>query len=296
MPQGSRLVITDSGLGGLHVAGLLLQHLAHAPLPLEVVYVNAVPSDDRGYNAMPHREERLAVFNTVLHRIQEQLAPDHIFVACHSLSVLLPEVDFVQQHPDQVTGMVPLSQALLKQAPAGLKLLFTTPSTHEEGTYTHFLQQHLPASGPVWGQPCPELASAISADASGKVAAPLIREYTHAAWEATGRPSAAQVFLGCTHYAFQASQFLSELRSLGLEELTLLSPNQSAAEALLDAFQTRAEKPLAGRAPGALCYSPYELPAPEQRTLATYLTSLSPLLRDALGRLQVAPDLVKPLS
>ncbi len=292
MLRAPRLVITDSGLGGLHVAGWLLKQLAHQPFPLEVVYVNAVPSDDRGYNAMPHRDERLAVFNTVLQRIHAQLAPDHIFVACHSLSVLLPEIPFVQTHPRQVTGMVPLSQDLLLQAPPGLKLLFTTPSTHAEGTYTSLFEN----ASDVWGQPCPELASAISADASGHQAQPLLCSYATAAWEATGRPEAAQVFLGCTHYAFQADLFLRELRALGIVDLTLLSPNQVAAEALKQAFQPASEKSLAGSAPSALCYSPYALPEQEQRTLSTYLTPLSPLLSQAVADLQVVPELAQPLS
>ena len=66
-----KLVITDSGLGGLSVCAKLLQLLsepAGANYPnysaedLQITYINAVPSNNRGYNSMSGRAEQLKTF------------------------------------------------------------------------------------------------------------------------------------------------------------------------------------------------------------------------------------------
>ena len=70
-----KLVITDSGLGGLSVCAKLLQLLSDPPgenYPnnpaddLQITYINAVPSNNRGYNSMSGKAEQLKTFEIIL--------------------------------------------------------------------------------------------------------------------------------------------------------------------------------------------------------------------------------------
>ncbi|MEC8543480.1 MAG: hypothetical protein VXY89_07975, partial [SAR324 cluster bacterium] len=88
-----RLVVTDSGLGGLSVcADLLKAPTGSAAKNTELLYVNAAPDPRRSYNSMESLAEKQDVFQTFLHRLANSYQPDHIFVACHTLSALLSEI------------------------------------------------------------------------------------------------------------------------------------------------------------------------------------------------------------
>ena len=65
------IVITDSGLGGLSVCAQLIHLLKNYSAPensdplssnLKITYVNAVPSNDRGYNKMSGKKEQIETF------------------------------------------------------------------------------------------------------------------------------------------------------------------------------------------------------------------------------------------
>ena len=91
-----RLVITDSGLGGLSVcADLLKAPTGPAAKNIELLYVNAAPDPRRSYNSMESLAEKQEVFQTFLHRLADSYQPDHIFVACHTLSALLPDTQSI---------------------------------------------------------------------------------------------------------------------------------------------------------------------------------------------------------
>ncbi len=95
------LVITDSGLGGLSICAQLMRLIkerAKSTLPqlpvddLHITYVNAVPADERGYNFMSGRAEQLETFEKILLNTDKLFAPDYVFVACGTLSVLLEKL------------------------------------------------------------------------------------------------------------------------------------------------------------------------------------------------------------
>jgi len=97
-----KLVITDSGLGGLSVCAKLLQLLSepaganHPNYPaddLQITYINAVPSNNRGYNSMSGKAEQLKTFEIILRNTEKIFSPHHIFVACGTLSVLLDDLE-----------------------------------------------------------------------------------------------------------------------------------------------------------------------------------------------------------
>ena len=70
------LVITDSGLGGLSVCAklmfLLKEHASkekHSGINLRITYINASPSNDRGYNDMSDIVEQNSAFKKILKNV-----------------------------------------------------------------------------------------------------------------------------------------------------------------------------------------------------------------------------------
>ena len=139
------LLITDSGLGGLSMLARLvilleLQRMDQPYLGIEIVYVNAVPRDNYGYNEMSTREEQIKVFNRLLENVGKKYNPDKIYVACGSLSAFMDEVPFAIKHQKIIQGIGETGNNLLKQTihdhPLEPVFVFATPTTVKEGLYS----------------------------------------------------------------------------------------------------------------------------------------------------------------
>lgn len=270
-------VITDSGLGGLSIAARCLQILAEFPPAAdsnptgELVYVNAVPRVDRGYNAMPSRQERLRTFRSLLRQVQRELQPQSIFVACHSLSLFLPELQEEFGEGLDLRGVVEptldLGRTVLAETEEDL-VIFATPSTVAESVYKNALTtEHPEWSGRIHEQSCPELASSISADAEGSSVQALIRRFVQQALAriATERPVSG--ILGCTHYGYRAELFRAALAEHGPPSSRILDPNASVAAALAS---------MVGRPESFRFISPYPIPEFERQTVSGFLHPISP--------------------
>ena len=115
------LLITDSGLGGLSMLAHLVLELeskmiGEAGSEMKMVYLNAGPRDQYGYNDMASAEERVQVFNGLLEKAEDRFQPEKIFVACGSLSALLDEVPYVEKHRQKIQGIGWIGRQLLTEA------------------------------------------------------------------------------------------------------------------------------------------------------------------------------------
>jgi glutamate racemase len=135
------IVITDSGLGGLSVAADAAVKFQQNPVFKEVnlVFANALFSDQGGYNSLQTREEKLKVFSSALQSMQDRYAPDIILVACNTLSVLIPDTEFAATSSVPVVGIVEdgVEQIAepLKDNPKGRNIIFATQTTVDEATH-----------------------------------------------------------------------------------------------------------------------------------------------------------------
>ena len=59
---------------------------------IKITYVNAVPSNDLGYNTMSGKQEQIETFEKIISNTVRMISPDNIFVACGTLSVLLNQM------------------------------------------------------------------------------------------------------------------------------------------------------------------------------------------------------------
>src|SRR5262249_28292554 len=134
--------------------------------PVRLTFANAAPANDYGYNSMPSREAKLETFDRFLTNVTRRYAPDMIYIACNTLSVLMPDTPFVQKAAIPVKGIVETGVALLLQAlekePRKTAMIFGTQTTIDSGVYPRLLQSRGVASSRIVAQACPGLADTIS--------------------------------------------------------------------------------------------------------------------------------------
>src|SRR5512142_1162434 len=109
------ILITDSGVGGLSVVAYAERFVRTHGFgePVRLTFANAAPENDYGYNSMPSREVKLQTFDRFLRKVTERYAPDSIYVACNTLSVILPDTAYVREASIPVKGIVETAAGLL---------------------------------------------------------------------------------------------------------------------------------------------------------------------------------------
>src|SRR5512136_624733 len=98
--HGWRIVITDSGLGGLSICTDLERRLraSQAGRKIDLIYVNAWPDAGYGYNDLPNPAARAAVLDKALAAMMG-FRPGLILIACNTLSVLYELTAFAKPAP-----------------------------------------------------------------------------------------------------------------------------------------------------------------------------------------------------
>src|SRR5215210_2538267 len=129
------ILITDSGVGGLSVVAYAERFVRTHGFeePVRLTFANAAPANDYGYNSMPSRDVKLQTFDRFLTNVTHRYAPDFIYVACNTLSVLLPDTPFSRKDGVPVKGIVETgAELLLRDLEADLQtlaMIFGTQTT-----------------------------------------------------------------------------------------------------------------------------------------------------------------------
>lgn len=226
-----RLVITDSGLGGLSVCASLEHSARHSggATRLTMTYVNVWPEDGRGYNDFPDTPSQAAVFDRALESISA-LQPDRLLIACNTLSILYPATRFSRTTRFPVLGIVDAGVSLFREAltsaPESSIVLLGTKTTIASGTHRDGLVAGGVDRTRICGVPCHGLATAIERDIGGPGVGELIAACARAV--AAENPLGNPVYVGlcCTHYGYVASRIAGELRRVLGREVLPLNPNQ----------------------------------------------------------------------
>jgi glutamate racemase len=292
-----KIVITDSGVGGLSVCAALESALRQsaAPYDIDVVYLNAALEDDYSYNAMPTRQEKLQTFGNFLHAALDGYAPDLLFIACNTLTVLFedPFYDAFRDRPVLGivdTGAAELLEAHRRQPQAGI-IVFATETTIGDNAYGSRLAAAGVPERQYVQQACPGLPDAISNDATGALADDLLADYVPGALaQFEQMPEQVLAFLGCTHYGYQAGVFERHLRA-SVDDVRVINPNIAAAAAMLAWIEESA----AGRGGSGRhrfrVVSRYAIPSKPLRSLPLYLGENAPDTLAALRNFSHQPSL-----
>jgi len=258
---------------------------------VELVYLNAALRDDFSYNAMASREEKLDAFDRFLESVRSRYAPDFLYIACNTLSILFDDPRF-RRH-DQVptqgiveTGTRSILAALDASGPSPI-VVFATPTTVSEGAYPSALVEAGVPAEQIVQQACPGLPDAISNDHTGGEAQALLERFVPAALAGfRTAPRKLIAFLGCTHYGYQAERFRALLAD-HCARPRIVDPNTAAAG---DILQWLGGRPGTGRL-SVRFVSPYRVPEKPLASLPRYLGDRAPATVAALRGFEHDPRL-----
>ena len=234
------LLVTDSGLGGLSVfADIAGRMEKNAPVEqISLVYFNAWPFEDKGYNHLPDMAEKAMVFNNAMEAMAE-FSPDAILIVCNTLSVIYPFTPFSRTGQIRVTGIVDHGVDLiydhLVQTPDSRVVIFATPTTIGEQTHEKALVNLGIAPGRIVTQGCIDLAGKIERDPFSPDVFGMIDANARQAALKLG-PSGGNIFaaLCCTHFGYCSQGFASALEKHTRNKIFILNPNIRMAQAVFD--------------------------------------------------------------
>ena len=280
------IVITDSGVGGLSVCAYAERFVRTRGFkePVRLTFANAAPSNDYGYNSMPSREVKLQTFDRFLRNVTERYAPDSIYVACNTLSVLLPDTPYFQKAAIPVKGIVKTGVQLLTRElqanPRSAAMIFGTQTTIDSGVYPRSLQENGVDASRIVTQACPGLADTISEDREGaRTKSEIARWVGIAIGKMPRRDAPVVACLACTHYGYRKDFFAEALGGA-----TVINPNERAVDDLFTSggdnhdvdveFVTR-----------------YAIPPSAVEALSWFLSDISPKTVTAMKSFAHVPDL-----
>ncbi|HEV7763419.1 MAG TPA: hypothetical protein VGQ76_00320 [Thermoanaerobaculia bacterium] len=286
------ILITDSGVGGLSVVAyaepFVRTHGFHEPVRL--TFANAAPANDYGYNSMPSRDEKLATFDRFLRNVAERFAPDSIYIACNTLSVLLPDTPYFANAPIAVNGIVETAAGLLLRSleadPRSVAMIFGTQTTIDAGTYPRLLVERGIEPSRIVSQACPGLADTISEDREGTTTRAEIRGWVATAIDKsqhTGAPVVA--CLACTHYGYRKDIFAAAFEEAGIAA-TVVNPNESAVDDLFGQHTEGAHHDV-----DVKFVTRYAIPETTVEALTYFLNPISPKTVAAMQNFEHVPDL-----
>lgn len=292
------ILITDSGVGGLSVCAYAerLVRTEGFGEPVRLTFANAAPENDYGYNAMPSTEVKLETFDRFLRNVTARYAPDIIYVACNTLSVLLPDTACFREATIPVKGIVETGAELLLREldadPRSVAMIFGTQTTIDSGVYPRLLEAAGIDPSRIVSQACPGLADTISEDREGSRTAGEIARWVEAALrkaDPTTRSGAPVVAcLACTHYGYRKELFAGALAAAGLRA-SVVNPNEKAIGDLFG--KPASDGATASREVEVEFVTRYAIPPATIEALEWFLGAISPRTVAAMKQFALVPDL-----
>jgi len=283
------ILITDSGVGGLSVVAYAERFVRTHGFtePVRLTFANAAPENDYGYNSMPSRDVKIETFDRFLRNVTARFAPDSIYVACNTLSVLLPDTPYFRDAVIPVKGIVETAvDLILKELdPASVAIIFGTQTTIDAGAYPRLLAARGVEPSRIVSQACPGLADTISEDREGSRTASEIRRWVRTALDKVQHAGAPIVAcLACTHYGYRRDQFAAAFAEAGVAA-KVINPNERAVDDLFP----RAEG--AVHEVGVEFVTRYAIPEATVEALTFFLEDISPKTVAAMRSFVHLPDL-----
>lgn len=234
------ILITDSGLGGIsicaEIAGELMQHRMFENVSL--IYFNAWPEQNRGYNRLGNTAERIQVFDNALKGMM-QFRPDFILIACNTLSVLYHHTKFSQHVRIPVIDIVGFGvEMMVKALETSLQdqvIILGTVTTIESHVHQDNLIQNGIRPEQIVSQPCDQLATEIEKDPAGPIVAGMIKTFMRQAVRNID-PDSDNIYaaLCCTHFTYCRELIQVTLADFTKKPVAILNPNRQMAAYILD--------------------------------------------------------------
>ena len=227
-----KILVTDSGLGGLSIAATLLEEIESSGLfrQVDVIFFNAQPHAKSGYNSMETTEEKVAVFNSALIAMKEKVNPDLILIGCNTLSVIYEYTEFAGKAEIPVIGIVNTGVDLIYDRmgknPGSNVIIFATRTTVEEAKHKQNLIAKGIDSNKIFMIPCHKLAGNIERDSESRLTDSLVTAFVNTALDSVG-DNTKNLFVSynCTHYGYIDNKFRKAFEEKGIDIAEYLNPN-----------------------------------------------------------------------
>ncbi len=238
--SGKTILVTDSGLGGMSVFAQLANHLKKkSPWQnVSMVYFNAWPEQDGGYNHFETMHQKARVFNNAMNAM-EIFQPDMILIACNTLSVIYPFTSYNRNTGTNVFGIVDSGVQLIHKHlmanPDSLVIIFGTPTTVAEKIHKKRLVEMGIDLDRIINQGCADLAGKIERNPVSIRVTEMINDNVSKAvskmYRHKGKVYAA---LCCTHFGYCKELFSKALSRHVNGDSAILNPNQRMAEKVME--------------------------------------------------------------
>lgn len=227
-----RILITDSGLGGLSVAAGIDSMLSarKAFERAEIIFCNALPESNFRYNQLPDADSKARVFSSVLSKMDSLFRPDVILIACNTLSVVYPLTAFSRTARTPVIGIVECGTEVLLDSlranPGSVAAILGTETTIQSKAHENALFAEGIAAERITTQSFPNLESEIQTQPDGDMTANLIEFFLDEMKEKFSVPGNDKFFaaLCCTHYGYAAPLFANKLKTVTPHPV-IINPN-----------------------------------------------------------------------
>ena len=284
------ILITDSGVGGLSVCAYAERFVRTHGFtePVRLTFANAAPENDYGYNSMPSGDVKLQTFDRFLRNVTRRYAPDFIYVACNTLSVLLPDTPYFRVAAIPVKGIVETgAEFLVRELEVDARstaLIFGTQTTIDSGVYPRLLEERGVETSRIISQACPGLADTISEDREGmRTRAEIGRWVAAAIAKMQHADTPVVACLACTHYGYRRDFFVEAFAGAGLRA-TVINPNERAVDDLFGSAGPIREVSVE-------FVTRYALPPAAVEALTWFLSDISPRTVAAMKNFAHVPDL-----
>lgn len=232
----TRIVITDSGLGGVNIAANIFENAKKNYLnnDLEVIFFNALPKENFGYNSINNYSIKTTIFNNALIGMHS-LNPDLILIACNTLSVVYYDTPFSKNPLTNVKGIIESGVKLILdniKLHDGIIVILGTPTTIMGNNHKKLLISKGVKEDKIITQACKNLESEIQKDSSSQKVKELIKNYIS---QAVPNPNnlTYYIVLGCTHYEYSLPLFIDVFNNY-FENYKILNPNQIMVQETMD--------------------------------------------------------------
>lgn len=226
------MLVTDSGLGGLSICAEMVSRMAHqqAISDLSMVYFNAWPLKNKGYNYLDNDSDRIRVFGNALSAMN-QYDPNMIFIACNTLSVIFHQGNLVDkvQAPvvDIINDGVEMIADKLNSDLDSTALIVGTQTTISSNAYKKRLALRGISENRIAQQNCHGLAGAIDRNPDSLEVEWLINQFMAEA-AASLAPGTKHIYVAlcCTHYGYCQASFRKTLARHTGAKVDIINPNQ----------------------------------------------------------------------
>lgn len=292
--QRLNLLVTDSGLGGLSICAGMVKNLTRQRMVngLSVVYFNAWPLQNMGYNYFGSDAERIRVFGNALSAMS-QYDPDLICIACNTLSVVFHQGRLAGKVQPPVVDIINFGVKMIAEKlndhPDSTALILGTQTTVSSNAHKKRLVQHDILENRIAQQNCHGLAGAIERDPDSPEVKSLVNQFMAEA-AATLDSGTKHIFaaLCCTHYGYCETLIRTALARYTGVEVDIINPNQAMSDYVIF-DQNRDRYPSVDL--DVKVVSRVQLPPKKIDSISTRIESVSPQTAMALREYKLIPEL-----